>query len=280
MAKLQTTPRADDNQMEALKTYGGYIVTAILVALAGYFGWTYWQTHHARVDTVAADQYADIQQLNNEVTLAAQNPDLEAEAQQQLASNQEQLNTDIDTLVSAHGDTIYAWQALLVKARHQADAEDFAGASATLKQASAIDLQDAGLQAITQLRYAQAQLADGKADAALETLSQKLPSTFEASKQELLGDVHLAKGDKSAASQAYNNAWELLRDRQENRAVLAVKLESLGIAAEPIEGPESLVNTSPAAISSLAAPNEAAATDIDAAATAEATGGTPVEPIS
>ena len=80
MALNPNSPNAD-NSMQALKQYGGYILTAILLALAGYFGWTYWQNNHARVDTVAADRYADIQRLNEEVSLASQNPDLEAEAE-------------------------------------------------------------------------------------------------------------------------------------------------------------------------------------------------------
>lgn len=242
MAQPQPTPNATDNQMEALKTYGGYIVTAILLALAGYFGWTYWQNNHAKVDTVAADQYADIQQLNSEVSLASQNPDLEADAKKVLADRQALLDKNIKTLVATHGDTVYAWQALLIQARQQADANDFKGASATLKKALDIDLQDAGLKALTVIRYAQVQLAGGDAKAALATLNQELPGAFEASKQELLGDIHVAQGDKAAATQAYNNAWAQLRDRQENRAVLALKMESLGITAEPIEGPASLVN--------------------------------------
>jgi len=258
MAQPQPTNNVPDNQMESLKTYGGYIVTAILLALAGYFGWTYWQNNHAKVDTVAADQYADIQQLNGEVSLAAQNPDLEADAQKVLADKQALLDKDIKALVATHGDTVYAWQALLIQARQQADANDFKGASATLKQALDINLEDAGLKGLTVLRYAQVQLADGDAKGALATLSQELPGSFEASKQELLGDIHMAQGDKAAATQAYNNAWEQLRERQENRAVLALKMESLGITPDPIEGPASLVNA-PAA-----SENEAIAAPITA----------------
>jgi predicted negative regulator of RcsB-dependent stress response len=255
MAQPQPTNNVPDNQMEALKTYGGYIVTAILLALAGYFGWTYWQNNHAKVDTVAADQYADIQQLNSEVALASQNPDLEDDAKKVLADKQALLDKDIKALVATHGDTVYAWQALLIQARQQSDANDFKGASATLKQALDINLQDAGLQALTVIRYAQVQLASGDTKAALATLSQELPGAFEASKQELLGDIHVAQGDKAAATQAYNNAWAQLRDRQENRAVLALKMESLGIAAEPIEGPASLVNApAPSMNEAIAAP--------------------------
>lgn len=133
MALTPNSPNTD-NSMQALKKYGGNIVTVILLALAGYFGWTYWQNNHARVDTVAADQYADIQRLNEEVTLASQNPDLEAEALTALADSRSKLNANIDTLVSTHGSSVYAWQALMIKARTQADNDDFKGATATLKK--------------------------------------------------------------------------------------------------------------------------------------------------
>lgn len=243
MALSPNSPNSD-NSMQALKQYGSYIVTAILLALAGYFGWTYWQTNHARVDTVAADQYADIQRLNEEVSLAAQNPDLEADALTALATSRTQLNKDIDTLVSTHGDSVYAWQALMIKARLQVDNDDFTAASETLKKALTIDLSDAGLTAITRLRYAKTLLALGDADAALAEANNEMPSSFEASQQELLGDIYLAQENKKSAIQAYNNAWELLRSRQETRAVLALKMESLGIVPEPIGEQESLVQES------------------------------------
>lgn len=275
MVQPQPTNNVPDNQMEALKTYGGYIVTAILLALAGYFGWTYWQNNHAKVDTVAADHYADIQQLNSEVSLASQNPDLEADAKKVLADKQAELDKNIKALVATHGDTAYAWQALLIQARQQADANDFKSASSTLKKALDIDLQDAGLKALTVLRYAQVQLAAGDAKGAQATLNQELPGAFEASKQELLGDIYVAQGDKAAATQAYNNAWAQLRDRQENRAILALKMESLGIAAEPIEGPATLINApAPSVNDAVAAPivaDESAVAEVENEAESTAT---------
>lgn len=240
MALTPNSPNAD-NSMQALKQYGSYIVTAILLALAAYFGWTYWQNNHARVDTVAADQYADIQQLNEEVKLASQNPDLEAEAQEALTQSRSQLDKDIDTLVSTHGESVYAWQALMIKARQQVDSDDFAAATETFKKALAIDLGDAGLEAITRLRYAKTLLAAGDTDAALSEANNDMPSSFEASQQELLGDIYLAQDNKDSAIKSYSNAWELLRSRQETRAVLALKMESLGITAEPIAEQTSLV---------------------------------------
>ena len=243
MALTPNSPNAD-NSMNALKQYGSYIVTAILLALAAYFGWTYWQNNHARVDTVAADHYADIQRLNEEVSLASQNPDLEAEATEALTQSREQLNKDIDALVSKHGDSVYAWQALMIKARQQVDSNEFTEASETLKKALTIDLGDAGLEAITRLRYATTLLAAGNADAALTEASNDMPSSFEPSQQELLGDIYLAQGNKDSAIKSYNNAWELLRSRQETRAVLALKMESLGIVPERIEEQASLIQES------------------------------------
>ncbi|WP_182406662.1 tetratricopeptide repeat protein [Psychrobacter sp. GP33] len=256
MALTPNSPNAD-NSMQALKQYGSYIITAILLALAGYFGWTYWQSNHARVDTVAADHYADIQRLNAEVSLAAQNPDLEADAQAALAASRVELNKNIDTLVKSHGDSVYAWQALMIKARGQVDSDDFKGAATTLKQALTIDLGDAGLQAITRLRYAKVLLASGDTTAALAEANNEMPSSFEPSQQELLGDIYVTKGDKEAAIKAYNNAWELLRTRHETRAVLALKMESLGIVPEPMTDQAALIQASTAPETSLSIANAA-----------------------
>ncbi|WP_298970492.1 tetratricopeptide repeat protein [uncultured Psychrobacter sp.] len=253
MALNPSSPNSD-NSMQALKQYGGNIVTIILLALAGYFGWTYWQNNHARVDTVAADQYADIQLLNEQVSLAAQNPDLEDDALAALNESREQLSDDIDSLVSAHGDSVYAWQALMMKARMQVDNDDFTGAAASLKQALAIDLDDAGLKAITRLRYAQVLLANDELEAALSEAKSDVPISFEASQQELLGDIYQAQNDKEAAINAYNNAWNLISERNEERAVLALKMESLGIYPEPIKAQDSLIQQ-PAAPQGLTVDN-------------------------
>ena len=253
MALNPSSPNSD-NSMQALKQYGGNIVTIILLALAGYFGWTYWQNNHARVDTVAADQYADIQLLNEQVSLAAQNPDLEDDALAALSESREQISDDIDSLVSAHGDSVYAWQALMMKARMQVDNDDFTGAAASLKQALAIDLDDAGLKAITRLRYAQVLLANDELEAALSEAKSDVPISFEASQQELLGDIYQAQNDKEAAINAYNNAWNLISERNEERAVLALKMESLGIYPEPIKAQDSLIQQ-PAAPQGLTVDN-------------------------
>lgn len=224
-----------DVSMEKLKQHGGNIVTVIALVLSAYFGWQLWQGRGTTVDTVASDEFAQIQNLNDQYNIAMQNPVQDDALKSLLSETEAQLNTSIDTLVTNHGDTIYAWQALTMKARHQMDNEDYAGASETLKAATEVKTIDAGLKAMTSLRYAQALLADGKVQEAKSIANAEVPNMFEASKQELMGDIHVAENDEEAAKKTYQNAWDLLAKRPEYRAILALKMETLGMDVTPIE---------------------------------------------
>jgi len=222
----------DPQSMEKLKQAAGYIIGAILLALAGYFGWTYFQNSGMKEDTVAADKYAAIEKTNDE--LMGQ-PEGNADVSKKL-------NADIDKLVAEHGNTVYAWQALMIKSRNAVDANDMKTATEALKKALEIDLKDPGLHSITQLRYAMVLLADGNVDEALTQASKDVPVAFEASQQELLGDIYSAKKDKEKALRAYQNAWSLLSKRHEERPFLRLKLENLGINPEPIEPADQIVD--------------------------------------
>lgn len=222
----------DPQSMEKLKQAAGYIIGAILLALAGYFGWTYFQNSGMKEDTVAADKYAAIEKTNDE--LMGQ-PEGNADVSKKL-------NADIDKLVAEHGNTVYAWQALMIKSRNAVDANDMKTATEALKKALEIDLKDPGLHSITQLRYATVLLADGNVDEALTQASKDVPVAFGASQQELLGDIYSAKKDKEKALRAYQNAWSLLSKRHEERPFLRLKLENLGINPEPIEPADQIVD--------------------------------------
>ena len=222
----------DPQSMEKLKQAAGYIIGAILLALAGYFGWTYFQNSGMKEDTVAADKYAAIEKTNDELMGQPEGS----------ADVSKKLNADIDKLVAEHGNTVYAWQALMIKSRNAVDANDMKTATEALKKALEIDLKDPGLHSITQLRYATVLLADGNVDEALTQASKDVPVAFEASQQELLGDIYSAKKDKEKALRAYQNAWSLLSKRHEERPFLRLKLENLGINPEPIEPADQIVD--------------------------------------
>ena len=259
-------PNGEPQSMEKLKQASGYIIGAILLALIGYFGWNYLQNSGMKADTVAADKYAAIEAANDE--LLGQ-PEGNAEASKKL-------NSDIDALVAEHGNTVYAWQALMIKSRNAVDANDMKTALAALKKALEIDLKDAGLHSITQLRYATVLLASGDVDAALTQASIDVPVAFEASQQELLGDIYLAKKDNEKAVRAYENAWSLLSKRHEERPFLRLKLENLGISPKPIEPAEQVVDVEAMQQAQLEGTNEinpeleAAIAEMEAAASEDA----------
>ena len=253
----------------ALKQYGGYIVSAIMLVLAGYFGWTYWQKHGGNIDTAAANDFAKIQSDQNNIETLTTQAASDTKPQAQLATAQTNLSKDLGEFVAKHDNSVYTWQALMLQAKQQTDKNDLKAAAATLQKASQLTLNDDGLKAIAILRQAQVLLSDNQADAAQKRLQSPLPAAFEASKLEILGDIANQQGDKKAAATHYQKAWQLIEQRNQtnpnpqDRALLRIKMESLGLSvkqpdltggvlAKPTQAPTQSENTAPAAASAPA----------------------------
>ena len=254
----------EQQSLSALKQYGGYIVSAIMLVLAGYFGWSYWQKHGGNIDTAAANDFAKIQSDQNNIETLTTQAATDTKAQAQLATAQANLAKNLREFVAKHDNSVYTWQALMLQAKQQTDQNDLKAAAATLQKASQLTLKDDGLKAIAILRQAQVLLSDNQADAAQKRLQSPLPAAFEASKLEILGDIANQQGDKKAAINHYQKAWQLIEQRNQNnpnpqdRALLRIKMESLGLSvkqpdltggvlAKPIQAPTQAENTAPAA---------------------------------
>lgn len=254
----------EQQSLGALKQYGGYIVSAIMLVLAGYFGWSYWQKHGGNIDTAAANDFAKIQSDQNNIETLTTQAATDPKAQAQLATAQTNLSKDLSEFVAKHDNSVYTWQALMLQAKQQTDNNDLKAAAATLQKASQLTLKDDGLKAIAILRQAQVLLSDNQADAAQKRLQSPLPAAFEASKLEILGDIANQRGDKKAAATHYQKAWQLIEQRNQNnpnpqdRALLRIKMESLGLSvkqpdltggvlAKPTQAPIQAENTAPAA---------------------------------
>ena len=228
----------EQQSLGALKQYGGYIVSAIMLVLAGYFGWSYWQKHGGNIDTAAANDFAKIQSDQNNIETLTTQAASDTKAQAQLATAQTNLDKDLDEFVAKHDNSVYTWQALMLQAKQQTDKNDLKAAAATLQKASQLTLKDDGLKAIAILRQAQVLLSDNQADAAQKRLQSPLPAAFEASKLEILGDIANQQGDKKAAINHYQKAWQLIEQRNQNnpnpqdRALLRIKMESLGLSVK------------------------------------------------
>ena len=255
----------EQQSLGALKQYGGYILSAIMLVLAGYFGWSYWQKHGGNIDTAAANDFAKIQSDQNNIDTLTTQAASDTKAQAQLATAQTNLDKDLGEFVANHDNSVYTWQALMLQAKQQTDKNDLKAAAATLQKASQLTLKDDGLKAIAILRQAQVLLSDNQADAAQKRLQSPLPAAFEASKLEILGDIANQQGDKKAAATHYQKAWQLIEQRNQNnpnpqdRALLRIKMESLGLSVKQpdltggvLAKPTQSENTTPAAATASA----------------------------
>jgi len=137
--------------------------------------------------------------------------------------------------MKASPDSPQAVQAQLVMAKLAYDKADYAGAEKALKKVENAKDGDAGLLQVVKLRLAYAQLAQKKYDEALKTLAAVNDPAFKATADEARGDVYVAKNDIENAKKVYQSAWDALLERKEERQILQIKLESVGVLVDDPE---------------------------------------------
>ena len=117
------------------------------------------------------------------------------------------------------------------------------GAEKALKKVEDSKVDDAGLVQIVKLRLGYAQLAQKKYDDALKSLSSVTEPAFKAVAEEAKGDVYFAKNDHENAKKAYLNAWNDLVKNKQERPILQIKLQSLGVLVDDPEIERPVLNT-------------------------------------
>ena len=222
---------SDDEQLDSLKSftkkYGSAIVSGILIALIAFFGWEYWQKKNLAESQV---ETARVQQLIGD----AQTAQGDAFAQ---------LSASADKIVKEAPDSVQAIQAQLLMAKLAYDKSDYANAEKALKKVENSKVDDQGLVQLVKLRLAYAQLAQKKYDDALKTLSAVKDPAFAATADEARGDVYVAKNDIENAEKVYQSAWDALAERKEERQILQIKLESVGVLVDDPEIERPILDT-------------------------------------
>ena len=216
-----------DNLKSFAKKYGSAIVSGILIALIAFFGWEYWQKK-----TLAESQMqtAKVQQLMDD-------------AQSATGDAFTQLSATADKIVKEAPDSPQAIQTQLLMAKLAYDKADYANAEKALKKVENSKVDDAGLIQLVKLRLAYAQLAQKKFDQALKTLEAVKEPAFQATADEARGDVYVAKNDIENAKKVYQSAWDALVERQEERQILQIKLESVGVLVDDPEIERPIIDT-------------------------------------
>ena len=169
------------------KENGKTIIVAFILGVGGMFGWRYWQAHQAEQIAQASAQY-------DALIYSAQ-------------QDEQAKKANIEQFVQANSKTAYAVFALLDEAKKETEKQDFAAAEANLNQALT-QSQDEVLTSIVALRLSAVQFQLGQLDNALTSLNQVKGESFNASKAILTGDIQVAKGDKVAAKNSFEQAQQ------------------------------------------------------------------------
>ena len=169
------------------KENGKTIIVAFILGVGGMFGWRYWQAHQAEQIAQASAQY-------DALIYSAQ-------------QDEQAKKANIEQFVQANSKTAYAVFALLDEAKKATEKQDFAAAEANLNQALT-QSQDEVLTSIVALRLSAVQFQLGQLDNALTTLNQVKGESFNARKAILTGDIQIAKGDKVAAKNSFEQAQQ------------------------------------------------------------------------
>lgn len=169
------------------KENGKTIIVAFILGVGGMLGWRYWQAHQAEKIAQASAQY-------DALIYSAQ-------------QDEQAKKANIEQFVQANSKTAYAVFALLDEAKKATEKQDFAAAEANLNQALT-QSQDEVLTSIVALRLSAVQFQLGQLDNALTTLNQVKGESFNARKAILTGDIQVAKGDKVAAKNSFEQAQQ------------------------------------------------------------------------
>jgi len=184
------------------------IVIGVGLGLLLIFGWQQWHAHRASHRLDAATQY-DV-----------------------FSSNLDKKDNDAAKAVAAklasdYGDTPYAVLASMRMADSAAAHGDQDGARAALESAYQHAGNDA-LKTLSGLYLARAEIAQKKAQEALDLLDKLPAAGYTALRDELRGDALVALGRKDDARTAYTNALTNLDAAAPNHAFIEMKLSDLG----------------------------------------------------
>lgn len=220
--------RTEQEQVEALgswwKQNGTAVIIAISLAVAIIFGWQGWQDYRRNQLDSASVAYNGLLEALDKLEQAPEGADKAAkeELEATVAFRAKALGTE-------HQGTTYATYASLLLASRAVSSGNLDEAQKQLEAALASSSDDV-LKKLINLRIARVKFAQGKTDEAL-TLVNSDGGIFQYGYEQLKGDIHLEKGDRAKARDAYKAAQQLqLKASKNPDRLLDMKLKAI---AEP-----------------------------------------------
>lgn len=213
----------DEEQVENLKRffkdYGTPILTGVVLALAVFGGWRYWNEQRIESSTKASSVFQDM---------------LGAVQRSQVNPADKAASTDVQryakTLREDYSKTPFAVSAGLLLARQAVDRNDFKEAEKQLKWALEQKPEES-VRILATTRLARVLAADKRFDEAQALLAKETDAGFKPTVEELKGDIYQAQGKIAEAQKAYLAAVQALQNRDdERRPLLEMKMADVGLA--------------------------------------------------
>jgi predicted negative regulator of RcsB-dependent stress response len=183
-------------------------VTVVLLAIAAFNGWRWYERHEAANAGALYDEFVN--------SLAGS----DVARKKELAG----------TLIERYGRTVYAPMAALEVAKINFETGDLGAARAQLRWV--IDKADhPELAHIARLRLAGILLDEKAYDEALKLLTESVPASLAASFADRRGDVLMAMGKADEARAAFQEALDKAEAQHPMRPIIQLKLDALPPAA-------------------------------------------------
>lgn len=201
----------EQEQLAELKAFwnkfGNLISWVLIIALAGYAGYNFWNQHQR-------SQAADASGLYEEMRLALSTND---------NAKVQRIAADVE---SKFGGTAYAQMAALGAAKGAFEANDLKAAKTQLQWV--IEHGSDEYKSIAKLRLAGVLLDEKSFDEALKLLGTEFAPQFAGSVADRKGDVLVAQNKLVEARAAYTAALAAMDPKSPGRKLVEVKLESIG----------------------------------------------------
>lgn len=215
----------DEEQIENLKRfwqeYGSPILVGVVLAVAVFVGWRYWQTTRLEAATKGAAVFQDM---------------LGAAQRSALNEKDKEASTDLQrfgkTIREEYAKTPYANSAGLLLARHAVERGDYKEAEKQLRLVLDGKPSDSE-RVLVVTRLARVLAEQKKYDEALGLLNKETDKGFVPTIEEIKGDIYVAQKKIPEAQKAYLAAIAALDVRDENRPLLEIKLADVGLALPP-----------------------------------------------
>jgi predicted negative regulator of RcsB-dependent stress response len=187
--------------------FGNLISWVLIIALLGYAGYNFWNSHQR-------GQAAEASGLYDELVNAAQAND---------AARVKRITGDIE---SKYGSTAYGPMAALTAAKAAFDASDLKTAKEQLQWA--IDHGNDEYKSVARLRLSGVLLDEKAYDQALALLNGDFLPQFAAEVQDRKGDVLAAQNKLLEARTAYQAALDKMDKNHPGRQIVQIKLDAIG----------------------------------------------------